>query len=1209
MDQNFSSNNFPFIANPKKINPPKEVTLGFGLEIKDLYCRKKLKNLDNMFLKFLKAKDKFLYHYVITNRKNNKFFGEDYGNESEELVKCARLFEEFLFLIFPAAQDNTLLNKSASLNNKLLLFKKLFIKGLVKQNSLENAQNLDFNKIRSQFYDLLQIQYFNEERIIDAILAYLQDKDQYKQELELACNFASCIMFVEEIAALFEPQIIFFKAKKRNFDALIAVKYMDLHKIEKAEYTVYKIRKNFNYYDNTSPFYNFNHSNYCVKCHIRSRDYCRKGELEKPFITNESSACDLTSVSQKNYKVNPLQAKLSGCPLGMHISQMHILNETNNLLAALVIITINNPLAAATGEHICNDCSVSCIFQKQEAVDTPKVETTILKKILSLPWGFEIYSLLTRWNPLRFYRPYPKATTNYNVLVVGLGPSGYSLAYNLLNEGHNVIAIDALKIEPLPANLYQDFKPIIDFHNISEDLEDRIIYGFGGVSEYGITSRWDKNFLKVIRIILQRQNNLQIIGNIRFGSSLDINTVKKIGFHHIALCAGVGESKILNIPNMLSKGIRTSSEFLMTLNLGAFKKDNLFNLQIRLPLIVLGGGLTAIDCANEAIIYYQRQLEKIIGWYNDLLEVYQVHEITAALNAEDNIILQEYLAHYNLLKKAQSAPEKDSVITAINQMGGVKIIYHKALQESKAYKTNTHELGDALKQGVTFLENLNLENIQLDEFGSLNRLIFSSTKKLNEININDKVEISAKTLILALGVQSNSSFAKDFHPKFSDNQIIGNANSKFIADFDPIAAKVQDNVYKDQNFSILYDDKSTYISCFGDMQKTFQGSVVKALASTAYGQYFVNDILKQIPKKSSSSFAHLLKKFNKLTKISLNKIKTINHNTYEIQLQGGLLNQSFAPTQFFKIQNLSISSTSIENIAQNSLQLEPIMLTGLNSTKKNTIKCAFVINGSSTKILKHLIKANQNNITITGPLGNGYLLDNINVSTNIVCISEGRGIIGVLSLLLALRPLNNSIKLFAFFNSEIEIIYLKELMKTSALLFVTVKNIAPKKLVKLKLKYEGKIHFYQGDKLDLLKLFYQKSTSNGQEDFHLPDHAYFLQNIKLYGDKDYIFVSGGCDFTKQVRDLNLQYKDILHNSIQILSTNSPMQCGNQGACGTCLQKHVDSKGKTNFTYTCSYQNQNLHTINLENLKARLNQNSLQEKLSSLWFTQKIKPVS
>jgi hypothetical protein len=64
-------------------------------------------------------------------------------------------------------------------------------------------------------------------------------------------------------------------------------------------------------------------------------------------------------------------------------------------------------MAAATGHRICNDCMKSCIYQKQEPVDIPQAETRTLKDVLELPWGFEIYALLTRWNPLNLRRPLP----------------------------------------------------------------------------------------------------------------------------------------------------------------------------------------------------------------------------------------------------------------------------------------------------------------------------------------------------------------------------------------------------------------------------------------------------------------------------------------------------------------------------------------------------------------------------------------------------------------------------------------------------------------------------------------------------------------------------------------------------------------------------------------------------------------------------------
>ena len=91
---------------------------------------------------------------------------------------------------------------------------------------------------------------------------------------------------------------------------------------------------------------------------------------------------------------------LAGCPLDEKISEMNIVKARGNSIGALAIVAVDNPLCAATGHRICNDCMKSCIYQKQEPVDIPQIETRTLKDVLGLPWGFEIYGLLTRWNPL-----------------------------------------------------------------------------------------------------------------------------------------------------------------------------------------------------------------------------------------------------------------------------------------------------------------------------------------------------------------------------------------------------------------------------------------------------------------------------------------------------------------------------------------------------------------------------------------------------------------------------------------------------------------------------------------------------------------------------------------------------------------------------------------------------------------------------------------
>ena len=128
-----------------------------------------------------------------------------------------------------------------------------------------------------------------------------------------------------------------------------------------------------------------------------------------------------------SFKKSPFQVTLAGCPLEEKISEMHSLKAEGVPLGALAMIVVDNPMAAATGHRICNDCMKACIYQKQEPVDIPQAETRTLKDILELPWGFEIYGLLTRWNPLNLRDPLAKPASGKKVLVVGLGPAGFTL--------------------------------------------------------------------------------------------------------------------------------------------------------------------------------------------------------------------------------------------------------------------------------------------------------------------------------------------------------------------------------------------------------------------------------------------------------------------------------------------------------------------------------------------------------------------------------------------------------------------------------------------------------------------------------------------------------------------------------------------------------------------------------------------------------------
>ncbi len=400
-----------------------------------------------------------------------------------------------------------------------------------------------------------------------------------------------------------------------------------------------------------------------------------------------------------------------------------------------------------------------------------------MKDVLELPWGFEIFSLLTRWNPLNLRRPYPKAASGKRVLIVGMGPAGFTLAHYLMNDGHTVVGIDGLKIEPLPARLsgvdadgtHVAFEPVRDVSALYESLDDRLMAGFGGVAEYGITVRWDKNFLKLVRLLLERRREFALIGGVRFGGTLSTDDAFApvhaggLGFDHLALAAGAGRPTILDMPNGLARGVRTASDFLMALQLtGAAKGDSIANMQLRLPVVVIGGGLTAIDTATESLAYYPLQVEKFLRRYEVLVSEHGEQAVRATWDDEERRIADEFVAHAQAIRgeraAAAAAGRAPRILELLHAWGGVTIAYRRRLIDSPSYTLNHEEVEKALEEGIVFAEGLTPTRIDVDQHGHVRAVGFKVAERGESGEWQEKgsVELAARSLLVAAGTQPNT---------------------------------------------------------------------------------------------------------------------------------------------------------------------------------------------------------------------------------------------------------------------------------------------------------------------------------------------------------------------------------------------------------------------------------------------------------------------
>ncbi len=515
-------------------------SLAHGFTFNDLYDREGLIRIDAAFREYLGGSDPELRAQLEAARLST---GALSGKaESELLIAMAPYLEDFLASLFGiTAQVQALVARHHELA-PLYSCKRLFVqRRAMTKVKPEEAAAIDGPALEEQLTGYIGAP-FTELAFAFEVAHWMLDETVHAAELQLATRYAAWAVQTAAGRERHRGGILFKVPAKLDFEHLVPLATVNLDGI-----SAYRLgaghalrrRLGFALTDaGTDLAGALDQANYCIWCHEQGKDSCSKGLREKAPADGGVAA----------FKKNVFGVKLAGCPLEEKISEFHKVKTQGHALGALAIIALDNPMVAATGHRICNDCMKSCIYQKQQPVDIPQAETRTLKDVLDLPWGFEIYSLLTRWNPLHLRRPYPKAPSGRRVLITGMGPAGFTLAHHLINDGHTVVGIDGLKIEPLPPHIggvgaggdRVPFVPIHDVAELYESLNDRVLAGFGGVAEYGITVRWDKNFLKLIRLLLERRSQFALFGGVRFGGTLTVDTAFSAGFDHIALANGAG---------------------------------------------------------------------------------------------------------------------------------------------------------------------------------------------------------------------------------------------------------------------------------------------------------------------------------------------------------------------------------------------------------------------------------------------------------------------------------------------------------------------------------------------------------------------------------------------------------------------------------------------------------------------------------------------
>lgn len=1099
--------------------------LNYNLHFEDLYSSTGCIKIDELFKEHLNSVGLLS---KLEFARTNPLLGKE---ESDLILELAPHLEDFIAKLFSIESEVAILSKKHDALAPIYKCKRLFIQRQAAKCGYENIAEATSTLIKAGI---------NLENELDFSVKVNNAIDENKVELlEAAKVYGAWALFSDEGKKKHQSGVLFKIPKKLDFNRLV-----DTNEIGKGHHASKHFidRKAFELQDKGGTLEQIiDQANYCIHCHNQGKDSCSKGFKDK---------------ETGKYKVNDLNVTLAGCPLEEKISEMNLLKTKGSIVGALATAIVDNPMLPVTGHRICNDCMKGCIYQKQDPVNIPLIETGTLNNVLDLPWGFEIYSLLTRWNPLNFKRPYPKNDNNKKILVAGLGPSGFTLSHHLLNEGFTVVGIEGLKIEPLDSEISgidiygkrHEFKPIKNVREeIFEDLNARKAYGFGGVAEYGITVRWDKNYLKLVRLVLERRQNFRMYGGVRFGGTITYNKAWELGFDHIALCLGAGKPNLLDIPNTLARGVRTASDFLMSLQLtGAAREESLANLQIRLPVVVIGGGLTAIDTVTESLAYYPVQVEKFLKKYEAIGDSY-----FETLNEEEKVIANEFISH---AKEFRANPSNK--LDLLRKWGGAKIAYRKELKDSPAYRLNHEEVDKAFEEGIEFIENITPTSIELDQYGHVKSLKHSTG------------ELEAKTVFMAIGTNPNITLSNE-EPEFF------RLDGKFFQTLNTDGGKVSpERVSKPNEVHILTSkDGDKSVSFFGDLHPSFNGNVVKAMASAKQGYPIISKLLSNM-KSNGVEALNFFSKLDNLLLAYVERVERLTPTIIEIVLKAPLAANEFKPGQFYRLQNFEQFARKENGVV---LATEGLALTGAWVDKDKGLLSTIVLEMGGSSNLCQFFKKDEP-VVLMGPTGTPTeILHN----KTVMLVGGGLGNAVLFSIGRAMKEQGCKVIYFAGYKKAVDRYKVEEIEAASDVVI------------------------WCCDEAELSKNRVQDISFKGnivQAIEHYASNNYLLdveRMIVIGSDK----MMAAVTFARH-NSLNQYFKN---DHIAIGSINSPMQCMMKEICGQCIQRHFnEATGEETYVYSCNNQDQELDLVDFKHLEARLKQNNVQEKLCGMYLERIIK---
>jgi len=378
------------------------------------------------------------------------------------------------------------------------------------------------------------------------------------------------------------------------------------------------------------------------------------------------------------------------------------------------------------------------------------------------------------------------------------------------------------------------------------------------------------------------------------------------------------------------------------------------------------------------------------------------------------------------------------------------------------------------------------------------------------------------------------------------------------------------------------------VTYYGDNHPKYAGNVVKAMASARDGfRQIVRLFADDSPTVDAAArldrdavwrafAAHLDEQF--LARVV--SITRLTPNIVDIVVKAPAAARRFEPGQFFRLQNFETLSPGL-GVGPDAprMLMEGLALTGAAVDKEKGLLSMIALEmGVSSRLCAYLKPGDP--VLVMGPTGSPTEIPS---GEHVLLAGGGLGNAVLFSIGKAMRDRGCRVLYFAGYKRGEDLFKREDVEASADQLIWTTDSGCP-----IEPSRPQDSHF-RGNIVQAMVAY-----AKGELGAALVPMPSVDRIIAIGSDRMMAAVKAA-----RLTVLDSYLKD---DHIAIASINSPMQCMMKEVCAQCLQRHVDPKtGQETVVFTCFNQDQLMDRVDFPNLQGRLRQNTVQEKLASLWL--------